>query len=151
MKRFVFILSIVCLLFGLNSCKSKSKKQTDEHVDIQAATGDNSRTSVDWDGTYFGLLPCADCPGIETSITLKKDHTYQLSWKYRDRGDDLFQASGTFRWNADGNIITLGNSDNDQFCGRYKVGENHLLHLDMDGNVITGELAQNYRLNKVRE
>ena len=27
--------------------------------------------SLDWDGTYTGILPCADCKGIETNITLK--------------------------------------------------------------------------------
>ncbi|MFU8831928.1 MAG: copper resistance protein NlpE N-terminal domain-containing protein, partial [Wenzhouxiangella sp.] len=34
---------------------------------------DSSRLSLDWVGTYSGVVPCASCPGIETSITLNDD------------------------------------------------------------------------------
>ena len=147
MKRIV-IFSIVCLLFGLNACKSRGKQKTDAGVEVQLATGDNSRTSVDWDGAYYGVVPCADCPGIETRITLNKDDTYHISWKYQDRGDELFQNSGTFQWDADGGIITLGNLDKDMYPDRYRVGENRLFLLDKEGNRITGDLAANYTLLK---
>jgi len=149
MKRFISILSIFCLLFALNSCKSRSKKQADAAVEVQLATGDNSRTSVDWDGNYYGVVPCADCPGIETRITLNKDETYQVSWKYQDKGDETFQNSGKFQWDASGGIITLGNLDKEYFPNQYRVGENCLFQLDKEGNRITGDLATNYILSKV--
>ena len=151
MKKFISILSILCLLFLLNSCKSRGKKQVDAVVDVQLATGDNSRTSVDWDGIYFGVVPCADCPGIETRITLNKDETYHISWKYRDRGDEVFQNSGTFQWDAGGGIITLGGLDKALYPNQYRVGENRLFQLDKEGNRITGDLAANYILGKVEQ
>jgi len=149
MKKFVSILSIICLVFVLNACKSDGKKQTDEGVAVQIATGDNSRTSVDWEGTYFGVVPCADCPGIETRITLNNDETYHIGWEYQDKDDEVFQLSGTFQWDADGGIITLGGLDEALFPNRYRVGENRLFQLDKEGNVVTGDLATNYILNKV--
>jgi len=151
MKKIVSILSIICLFFALNACKLGGKKRTDAGVEVKVAIGDNSRASVDWDGTYFGIVPCADCPGIETRITLNKDETYHISWKYQDRDDKVFQNSGKFQWDDDGGIIILEDMDKDKFPDRYRVGENRLFQLDKDGNKITGDLAQNYILSKVEQ
>ena len=38
----------------------------------------NSRNSLDWAGTYEGVLPCADCPGTKTRLTLNQDGSYRL-------------------------------------------------------------------------
>lgn len=35
---------------------------------------------------YSGLLPCADCTGITTTLSLKGDHTYQLRSIYLNKG-----------------------------------------------------------------
>ncbi len=35
-------------------------------------------TSVDWPGTYQGILPCADCEGIKTQLLINKDLNYIL-------------------------------------------------------------------------
>ncbi len=45
-------------------------------------TGDNSQNSLDWNGTYEATLPCADCPGIKTILTLVADQTFTLSSTY---------------------------------------------------------------------
>jgi len=36
-----------------------------------------SANSLDWAGVYRGVLPCADCPGIETTLRLATDSTYE--------------------------------------------------------------------------
>ena len=36
---------------------------------------DSSATSLDWEGVYRGVVPCADCEGIVTTITLRRDGT----------------------------------------------------------------------------
>ena len=36
---------------------------------------------------YSGTLPCADCAGIKTTLTLNGNHTYTLSSLYIDRGN----------------------------------------------------------------
>jgi uncharacterized lipoprotein NlpE involved in copper resistance len=128
MKKCILILSIACLILGLSSCCSKS----------------------DWVGIYSGIVPCADCPGIETQIALNADNTYQISQKYQDKGDDVFQMSGTFQWNADKSIITLENLNETQFPTMYKLGKGSLIQLDLNGKEITGNLAQNYVLTKVQ-
>lgn len=38
-------------------------------------------------GTYSGVLPCADCEGIETSLTLLPDYKYKLKRVYLGKGN----------------------------------------------------------------
>ena len=106
----------------------------------------NSRNAVDWAGTYQGTLPCADCPGIRYTITLNNDDTYLLKTRYLEKGDSVFTESGNFAWDEDGGKITLTNRDE-----KFQVGENQLFHLDMEGNRITGNLAEHYVLAKMTD
>lgn len=131
------ILGIV-LIFSLSSCTSQRTSQA-------LHTGDNSEVSVDWVGTYFGTLPCADCPGIRTSLTLQEDGTYLLEQRYEERGDSTYIDQGNFTWDATGGIITLKGSDNNV---QYRVGEGRVFLLDQEGNRIEGALADHYTLTK---
>jgi len=111
-------------------------------------TGDNSMVSLDWNGTYTGTIPCADCQGIETSLTLNKDKTYLLRTKYLGKGDTFLEKSGNFAWNAAGSTITLAGINNAP--SQYLVGEGKLFQLDMSGKRITGDLAEKYVLKKIQ-
>jgi uncharacterized lipoprotein NlpE involved in copper resistance len=91
----------------------------------------NSRNSLDWPGTYAGVMPCADCPGIETRLTLQLDGRYELSTRYQDRQVAAQTVQGKFSWDAAGNIITLDAAGAGQ---QFRVGENRLLQLNRDGS-----------------
>lgn len=108
--------------------------------------GHNSRNALDWAGTYSGVLPCADCPGIETSVTLHSDGSYERSMRYLDETPGLYRDEGTFAWDAAGGRIELSAEDDE--IVKYQVGENQLFHLDRDGQRITSELAAHYVLQK---
>ena len=103
----------------------------------------NSRIALDWAGTYSGVIPGADNPGIFVQITLNWDETYEAVYHYIDRGDNEYTFTGIFTWDEEGRTITL---DNYRIAPHYKVGEGVLFQLDMEGNVITGEYAEMYRL-----
>ena len=107
----------------------------------------SSQNSLDWQGTYKGITPCADCEGIETELVLNKDLTYVIKTKYLGKGDGkTLEESGNFVWDQSGSSITLEGSKGRP--SRYKVGENKLIQLDMKGNVISGALAEKYVLIK---
>jgi len=56
------------------------------------------------------------------------------------------EKTGTYSWDGAGNAIILegiGNAPN-----LYFVGENMLIQLDMEGNRISGDLAERYNLRK---
>ena len=78
---------------------------------------------------------------------MNADLTFVLETKYLGKGvQTVFEEKGTFTWNESGSIISLkdlkGNSN------QYKVGENTLTQLDLEGKVILGETASMYVLKK---
>ena len=111
-----------------------------------SVTAHNSRNSLDWAGTYTGFIPSASGMGIEVRLTLNGDGTYALNYHYVGRTDPDFSFTGNFTWDNAGGVITL-----DPGTGplQYQVGENTLRQLDMDGKVITGDLAEMYVLQKI--
>lgn len=106
----------------------------------------NAVNSLDYMGIYLGVLPCADCQGIETKIELGSGNSYVKKIIYLGKNDQqVVETGGTFTWNDAGNIITLNEEESPN---QYFVGENVLFHLDIDGNRITGNLADKYELKK---
>lgn len=104
----------------------------------------NAETSLDYRGTYRGVLPAADCPGIETTLTLKPDGTYSLHEEYLER-DARFDTEGAYTLH--GNLLTLEGSDTTW----YKVEENRLRRLTTDRKEVEGPLAEHYVLRKTAE
>ena len=134
------VVAATCL--ALAGCAPKATTSSSQ----PGATADTGRNALDWAGTYTGVVPCADCEGIETSITLGSDARYLVKTKYLGRGDQVFERRGTFTWNEAGNTIQLqGMADGP---GRYLVGENALIQLDKQAQPITGDLALRYVLSK---
>jgi len=137
MNRKVFVISIVAAIaiFGLGSCLT-NRKAADIH---------NSKDSLDWTGVYKGTIPAASSPGINVSLKLSMDNTYELTYDYIDRSGSPFTNKGSFKWNDTGDIINLGIAETPSY---YKVAENKLIQLDMKGKVISGRQADNYVLTK---
>ena len=147
MKGILLILSLTALVLAQTSCNESGRKTRDKSTPV----GDTSRNALDWQGTYYGLLPCADCEGIETVIRLYYDDTFVLQTKYLGKDEQVFEHKGRFSWDEAGLKIALELPEGSGASGRYQVGENQLFHLDMDGNRITGDLASHYILAKVPE
>ncbi len=91
-----------------------------------------SRQAVDWAGVYEGVLPCADCPGIRTRLSLLPGNRFELSTQYLERPLPPISSAGRFSWNADGNLITLEGAGAPQ---QWRVGEGRLLQVDRDGSM----------------
>jgi heat shock protein HslJ len=144
MKKKLFICGLSALMIGGISCKSKQKDAQGDDTESVSTTG-NMQNSLDWDGFYTGVLPCADCSGIQVSLELSKDQTFKLKWVYLSDDDNSIDYSGKIVWDKDGKCITLdGVEDMSQFV----VTEDALIMLDLEGNIITGDLAEHYILTK---
>lgn len=102
-----------------------------------------AENSLDYQGTYKGTFPAADCPGINVTLTLGKDSTFTQIYDYIDR-DATFDEKGTYT--VHGNLLTLQSKD--ETPGYFRIEENRLRRLDMDKQEITGELADHYILKK---
>jgi uncharacterized lipoprotein NlpE involved in copper resistance len=101
-----------------------------------------------WAGTYTGVIPSAGGEGINARITLNTDKTYTVEYQYIGKSDEVFTRTGTFNWNPEGDTVIMDSEKEGDFPSYYKLGENTLTQLDLTGNLITGEFANDYVLKK---
>lgn len=135
MQKPWFFIGLILLLWALSNCSGQ-----------RATTGHNSMNAIDWPGVYRGTIPCADCEGIVTTLTLMKDLTFTRTVTYAGKDDRPRYDKGTLRWNSGGSVLILNSQDGS--VQSYQVGENVLFHLDQEGKRITGDLADRYILHK---
>lgn len=138
------ILSALIITSLMLSCNLKSNQSQSKSPDIHT-----SQISLDWNGTYYGVIPCASCPGIEVILTIESNNEFKLVENYLTSEDDnSFVTEGTFEWLEDGSTIVLKTDDDSEKVLKYKVEENRLRQLDTEGNIIEGDLASKYLLFK---
>lgn len=85
-------------------------------------------------GSFEGKAPCADCPGIDTTLALAADGSYEAADRYEGRGSR--EETGT--WAArDGDIVLIPAGNGSQQRRLRPVGNDALLPLDGEGRPIT--------------
>lgn len=131
-------LMILAAVLAMAACGGNAQRRT---ANGAAPDGHTAQTSLDYEGTYVGTFPAADCPGIETTLRLKRDGTYALHQKYIDR-DAEFDENGTYT--VQDNLLTLAGEQHSY----YKIEENRLRRLDAAKQPVTGALADHYILTK---
>lgn len=107
-----------CLCFAAIGCQNEQKpvepvepKPTTE-VTTPAPTTPATPAASTFDmksveGTFAGILPCADCEGIKTELMLHADGTYMLSETYLGKKDKPFEGQGKWTASADGKTIEI--------------------------------------------
>jgi uncharacterized lipoprotein NlpE involved in copper resistance len=148
----IFILVIV--LLAVLSC-STSRGEND---------GDTGgfQDMLDYHGTYSGILPCADCEGIETELILGNNDIYVRKYSYiggkcsrighqmglqtKFDNSSPFEETGEYLWDSINSTITLVGVIDSPNMYFFDAGE--LKQLDMDGREITGKYANKYILKK---
>lgn len=141
-------LALVSLASALAGCGGDVRAPAPTASEARPADpAHNSRNALDWAGTYRGVLPCADCEGIETVITIGEDGSFREHTRYlgKSEGQTDFFRQGTFDWSGDGSTVTLAGESPHP----YRVGENRITRLALDGSAISGTLAEHYVLTKV--
>ena len=101
---------------------------------------------------FNGVLPCADCPGIETELTLVNDDlTYTLTQTYLDRDGQPFVSTGTwttlrgFKDDENGVVYWLDPESNRESY-YLKTSESTIVMLDKNQEMIMSDL--NFTLTK---
>lgn len=145
MKKPLSAIVLLGLLISACSEPPSSATTSTSPTNPQASTipnADTSQNALDWSGIYEGLLPCASCEGIQTTLILQADNHYELTSIYLGQDETRSKQSGKFVWDPQGTRITL--TDGNQ----YLVGENQLIMLDREGKRISSALAEHYVLKK---
>ena len=152
MKRQMLILVFGFSMLNCQNPKAENPAPAPTEIEVVGNPENKvqtARNSRDYLGIYKGILPCADCPGIETSLELAEDFTFTMLMKYKERNVEPIESKGTFRWAADGKTLLLDNTKNPP--DQYLVGDGSLTKLDIDGNKIGGKIADHYVLRKLSD
>ncbi|MDZ4824440.1 MAG: copper resistance protein NlpE N-terminal domain-containing protein [Flavobacteriales bacterium] len=95
MKNILFALSI---LVALGSCG-------DKNADGTSTNGSDYKPAslMELTGQYDGKHPCTGCDGLEISLVINPDSTFQIKEIYRNAagGDSVAGTNGTFSVNSD--------------------------------------------------
>lgn len=134
-KVFVFVLIAACF-----ACKSEENKNQD------SVSPDENLTTSKAVEQYKGLIPCADCMGIEVVLTLNDDHSYVESNTYLTdkEGNPQHKEEGFYEWKGD----TLLLSRKEGISKRYRT-DTALMAFDMEGKLMNDEFGMKYNLKKV--
>lgn len=86
--------------------------------------------------SYFGVLPCASCPGIDTHLDLLADGSYFLTETYQDRPDGNVSQLG--RWTREDDRLLLQGKD--RVLIYFATDSGGWLQADIQGRPIVSEL-----------
>jgi len=95
--------------------------------------------------SYYTILPCSNCEGVKTILTLNKDKTYTKTMLKMEKEPTLTEKTGTFE--VDESTIIL-KEENDKFS-YFVPNKSSLLQLDEKRNKRVGVLAQIYNFEPV--
>lgn len=140
MKKATILLSVIAALLFIGC--SNAKQKNNETTAIE-----NPETTPGYIGVYVGTLPCADCEGIKTELSINDDTTYNLKSEYSGKEDGIFEENGTYNL-LEGDVIELVTPSTGEKT-YYKILDGSLaLTADSTGTLNTGELAEFYILKK---
>ena len=119
MKKMILPVLLTGLFAVSCSKKEEAKTETPQAVEAdstqaqpeEAAKAEAPKKHV---GEFSGKLPCADCPGIETKLTLNEDGSFLLDETYLEKKDGQFNAKGSYEVSEDGAFVTLKEEGNDK-------------------------------------
>ncbi|BBU94975.1 MULTISPECIES: copper resistance protein NlpE N-terminal domain-containing protein [Providencia] len=112
----------------------------------QSATKNIDAAPVD--KVYTGVLPCADCSGIEATLLVNQDGSYveQLVYLGTKDGDTAFHDTG--KWDIENNKLRATNPKGESTYFAQSADGQSVTLLDLDGNPI--ETQMNYTLDQVK-
>ena len=98
------------------------------------------------EGTYYGYLPCAGCPGIHYELSLNPDFTFSETMQYEGTADVFFFES-TYRLTRD-SVIILKNKKQEEGMSRFAFVSGKLEMLSLSGEKIESGFPERYILTK---
>ncbi len=138
MKKTLLSAMAAFTLFALIGCNNRS--------DVDVIQPTQVAELKPMQQSWRGILPCADCEGIETSLFLEKDGTWVMNERYQGVREEpsSFASYGTWARTADKLVLT--DSQGEKSYYRAKGGA--LEMLDREGNPIESQF--NYTLAPVK-
>lgn len=104
--------------------------------------------SKDFHGVFYGFLPCDDCNGMKTTLSLKQNNHYLLVTQPARESSREFFEKGKYEWNDETQTVTL-KPRNDAPEKQFQIkDEGTLVQFNSSGRPYAGDLADRYTLRR---
>lgn len=99
-------------------------------------------------GVFYGFIPCNDCNGIKTTLSLKQNNNYLLVTQPARESSREFYEKGKYSWNDENHTVVL-TPRKESITRQYLIeDEGTLIQLNDNGARVTGESADRYILRR---
>jgi uncharacterized membrane protein len=129
-------------------CKTNSDKEPpaeSSHLDTTLKVDTLKQVITDFAGLFAGTIPCADCKGIRQTMLFAGD-SFHLEEIYLGKQQAPVIRDGRFM--RQNQLLQL--NINDSLFREYEIDTGSIVQLYLQGNRITGELEDKYRLSEKR-
>ena len=144
--------------FGLHPAMAESDMQIQEKVLKARAKSHQQKTdhaahvnpidkSLEFHGVFYGFLPCNDCNGIKTTLSLKQNNNYLLVTQPARESSREYYEKGKYSWNDENHTVVLTPRKESTTRQYHIENEGTLIQLNSDGTRMTDE-ADRYILRR---
>lgn len=99
-------------------------------------------------GLYRGILPCADCEGLQTEIKFDGNSHYELLQKSIGKESEIVTDYGEYKWLLKDKKIQLKSKSNQNGNLIFEVEDNQLVKLTDNATKFPDDTAGQYLLRK---
>jgi len=122
----------------------KSHEQNTDHpVHIEPM-----EKSLEFHGVFYGFLPCTDCNGIKSTLSLKQKNNYLLVTQPAKESSRESYEKGKYTWNDETNTVVLTPRDESKTRQYLIKDEGTLILLNTDGSPMKGDKSDSYTLRR---
>jgi uncharacterized lipoprotein NlpE involved in copper resistance len=159
LKQNLTLIFFVTLLLALHPAMAESDMQIQERV-LKARELANQQNkdhaahvnpldkSLEFHGVFYGFLPCNDCNGIKTTLSLKQKNNYLLVTQPARESSREYYEKGKYSWNDETHTVVLTPRKKSATRQYYIENGETLIQLNSDGARITGDQADDYILRR---
>jgi uncharacterized lipoprotein NlpE involved in copper resistance len=159
LKQNLTLIFFGSLLLALHPAMAESDMQIQEKVlkarelanqqnTDHAAHANSMDKSLEFRGVFYGFLPCNDCNGIKTTLSLKQNYNYLLVTQPARESSREYYEKGKYSWNDENHTVVLTPRKESGIRQYHIENEGTLVQLSSDGARMTGDEADRYILRR---
>ena len=159
LKQNLCLIFFSTLLLAIHPAMAESDMQIQERVlkarekinqqDMDHAAHANPvDKSLEFHGVFYGFLPCNDCNGIKTTLSLKQKNNYLLVTQPARESSREYYEKGKYSWNDENQTVVLTPNKKSETRQYHIENGETLIQLKSDGSRITGDQADDYILRR---
>ncbi len=102
--------------------------------------------NLEFHGIFYGYLPCKDCSGIKSTLSLKNNNNYLLVTQPAKESSREFYEKGKYTWNEEKHTVVLTPRNSADTRQYFIKDEGTLILLNADGTKMKGDDEDSYAL-----